>query len=156
MPREGWDALVRGDDCSICADIGKAENRFGFRVAELEVSNLMLARSQYARGYCLLTYREHATDLHLLPQGKFEAFNRDLVRAGTATARVFKADKMNYQLLGNLAPHLHRHVLPRYYGDAASGRPMNPDIGKRVQKRADYDYLIAELQAELGYTQLLA
>lgn len=149
MPRERWDALVRGDNCPICANIGKEENEFAFRVAELEVSDFMLARNQYARGYCLLTYREHASDLHRLPPFKREAFFRDLMRAGAAAASVFRADKMNYQELGNLAPHLHWHIVPRYYGDAAPGRPMRVGAGRRILQRAEYDGLIAALRAEL-------
>jgi diadenosine tetraphosphate (Ap4A) HIT family hydrolase len=31
---------------------------------------------------------------------------------------------MNYQLLGNLVPHLHVHVVPRYLDDPAPGKPM--------------------------------
>ncbi len=149
MPRGRWDELVRGDNCPICADLGKAENKFAFRVAEFKVSNLMLARNQYARGYCLLTYREHATDLHLLPLEKRDSFYRDLMRAGAAVARVFKAEKMNYQQLGNLTPHLHWHIVPRYYGDAAPGRPMNPDAGRRILQRSEYDNMIAALRSAL-------
>ncbi len=150
MPRERWDELVRGDGCPICADIGKPENRYALRVAELQVSNLMLAKNQYARGYCLLILREHATELHLLPQEKREAFYYDLMRAGAAIANVFKADKMNYQQLGNAVPHLHWHIVPRYYGDAAPGRPMRPDAGRRLLERAEYERLIAALRKELG------
>lgn len=148
-PRERWDALVSGDNCPICADLGSVEKKFAIGVAELEVSNLMLVRNQYARGYCLLTYREHATELHLLPQEKRDAFYRDFTRAGAAVARVFKADKMNYQQLGNLTPHLHWHIVPRYYGDAAPGRPMNPDAGRKILRHTEYENMIAALRAEL-------
>lgn len=35
----------------------------------------------------------------------------------------FKNDR-NYQLLGNMVPHLHVHVVPRYLDDAAPQRPL--------------------------------
>lgn len=52
MPRAKWDALVRGEDCPLCEQVGLAENYFSFLVAQLETSNLRLAKNQYARGYC--------------------------------------------------------------------------------------------------------
>lgn len=140
---------MRGDGCPICLDIDKEETQFALRVAELSVSNLMLARNQYTRGYCLLALREHATELHLLSQEKRNAFFDDLTLAGTAIAQVFRADKMNYQQLGNLVPHLHWHIIPRYYGDAAPGRAMNPDAGRRILKEDEYQSMIAELREVL-------
>jgi diadenosine tetraphosphate (Ap4A) HIT family hydrolase len=64
-------------------------------------------------------------------------------------ARVFESDKMNYSLLGNLIPHLHWHIVPRYWSDPAPGRPLNPGGGIRFLKQSKYQRLIAELQAAL-------
>ncbi len=57
MPRERWDALVRGDGCPLCAEIaaGEAENRHGFVVADLRISQLRLSREQHVPGWCVLT-----------------------------------------------------------------------------------------------------
>jgi len=44
-----------------------------------------------------LLFREHACELHELSAEKQAALMRDLLRAGTAIARVFKPDKMNYR-----------------------------------------------------------
>jgi len=125
MPQEKWDALVRGEHCPLCEQVGLVENKFSFLIAQLETSNLRLAKSQYARGYCTPIFREHATELHQRSPEKQAALMRDLARAGTASARVFKPDKMNYQLLGNLVPHIHWHIVPRYWGDPAPGRPLD-------------------------------
>jgi diadenosine tetraphosphate (Ap4A) HIT family hydrolase len=38
--------------------------------------------------------------------------------------RVFAPCHMNYQLLGNLVPHLHVHLVPRYLDDPAPGKPL--------------------------------
>ena len=42
--------------------------------------------------------------------------------------RVFAADKMNYNILGNVSPHLHTHILPRYFTDGAPNRPIDPAL----------------------------
>jgi diadenosine tetraphosphate (Ap4A) HIT family hydrolase len=38
--------------------------------------------------------------------------------------QVFLPCHMNYQLLGNIVPHLHVHLVPRYLDDPAPGRPL--------------------------------
>lgn len=38
--------------------------------------------------------------------------------------RVFSPCHMNYMLLGNIVPHLHVHVVPRYPDDTAPERPL--------------------------------
>ena len=149
MPLTKWTALVQGEGCEICADVDAEESKFGFCVARLQVANLILPKNQYARGYCLLTYREHATELHELVPEKRDAFFHDLTRAATAVAHVFKPIKMNYQILGNLTPHLHCHITPRYWGDPAPGRPLNTFAGRRLLSREEYRRIIEELQSEL-------
>jgi diadenosine tetraphosphate (Ap4A) HIT family hydrolase len=50
---------------------------------------------------------------------------------------------MNLQILGNAIPHLHCHLVPRYYGDPAPSRPIDPETGElhlslnESQQRAD-------------------
>lgn len=38
--------------------------------------------------------------------------------------RVFNPCHMNYMLLGNIVPHLHVHVVPRYLDDSLPERPL--------------------------------
>ncbi len=149
MARDKWDALVAGEPCPICADVKQPQSDFGFLVAQLEVANLILPKNQYARGYCLLTYREHATEIHLLPPSEQMAYFRDLARAGAAIAQVFRPTKMNYQILGNLVPHLHCHIIPRYWGDPAPGRPLNTNAGWRTFKTDKYHQVVSDLQRAL-------
>jgi diadenosine tetraphosphate (Ap4A) HIT family hydrolase len=37
---------------------------------------------------------------------------------------VFKPCHVNYLLLGNIVPHLHVHIVPRYLDDSAPERPL--------------------------------
>ena len=67
---------------------------------------------------------------HELSRADCAAFFDDMVRVGRALERVFEAVKINYQILGNLIPHLHCHITPRYYGDPFPGR--SPEEEPRV------------------------
>ena len=134
----------------LCAEVEKEENDFSFLVARLETSNLRLVKNQFARGYCILLFREHACELHELSMEKQAALMRDVSRTGAAIAHVFKPDKMNYQLLGNAVPHIHWHIVPRYWGDPAPGRPLDAlTSGKRLLKQGEYHQLINELRKAL-------
>jgi len=56
----------------------------------------------------------------------------------------------NYQLLGNAVPHIHWHIVPRYWGDPAPGRPLDAlTSGKRLLKPDEYRQIIDELRVAL-------
>lgn len=128
MARERWEALAEGQGCPACAEVASAEpsNEEGFRVADLEMSRLRLAANQYVKGYCVLLCRRHVREPYQLSKQERRLFFEDMMRAGEALERVFSPLKMNFQILGNAVPHLHAHILPRYYGDPAPHRPLDP------------------------------
>jgi diadenosine tetraphosphate (Ap4A) HIT family hydrolase len=146
MPRGEWDALVR-HDCPMCANVGQSKPVWhGVATGSSNTSKINTS------GYCVLMYREHATELHQISPERQAAFMRDLLRAGGAVARVFQPIKMNYQLLGNAIPHLHWHIVPRYYGDPAPGRPLDAAGHIRRLNPDDYQRIIADLQMALKKT----
>lgn len=70
--------------------------------------------------------RTHVVELHELSEAASLAFMRDLRRVSSAICEVTEAVKLNYEIHGNILPHLHMHFFPRYRGDAFEGRPMDP------------------------------
>lgn len=129
MPRERWDALVRGEGCPLCVEIASSEraNEYGYTIADLNVSRLRLATNQFVTGYCVLISKRHVREPYELSERESFLFLEDMMRAAQALERVFTPVKMNFEMLGNAVPHLHCHILPRYYGDPAPNRPIDPD-----------------------------
>jgi diadenosine tetraphosphate (Ap4A) HIT family hydrolase len=130
MPREQWDALARGETCPLCQEIQSAIpiNEYGFTITDLPMSRLRLASNQFVRGYCVLICNQHVQEPYHLPRIQYLQFFADMTLVAQALERVFQPLKMNFQLLGNAVPHLHAHILPRYYGDAAPHRPIDPNM----------------------------
>jgi diadenosine tetraphosphate (Ap4A) HIT family hydrolase len=128
-PPEEWDALVRGDGCPLCGAVASdaVADAHGHTVADLRLSRLRLASNQSSPGYCILICARHVCEPHELTADERERFFADLCDAGRAIATVFGAFKMNFQLLGNLVPHLHAHITPRYRDDPVPGGPISPD-----------------------------
>jgi diadenosine tetraphosphate (Ap4A) HIT family hydrolase len=126
MPRERWDALVRGEDCPLCEAVAAtvAEDEHGFTVADLSMSRVRLAADQFVPGYCVAICRRHVREPYELERDERGQFFEDVMQLGLALERVFEAVKLNFELLGNSVPHLHCHVKPRFYGDSAPGMPI--------------------------------
>jgi diadenosine tetraphosphate (Ap4A) HIT family hydrolase len=141
MPRERWDALVRGENCPLCAECQSVEpiNEHGYTVADLRLSRLRLAANQFPPGYCVLICTKHVRESYHLTRKEQSLFFSDMMCAAQAIELVFNPVKMNFQLLGNLVPHLHVHIVPRYYGDPAPGRPIGP--GDSVIMLAPQEYV---------------
>jgi diadenosine tetraphosphate (Ap4A) HIT family hydrolase len=154
MPRARWDALVRGEDCPLCAEARAApgyRTDEGHWIADLAVSRLRLAANQWVPGYCVLLCTRHVVEPHELAAADREAFFADVLRAARALQRVFRPVKLNYEILGNSVPHLHCHLTPRYYGDPAPGRPIHQNAERVVLSEDEYAHRVGLIREALAH-----
>ena len=102
-------------ECYFCKNLKPERRRKDpFWIADLSVSTAFLSHNQICRGYTILVYNKgHATELFQLDTGDLQAYAEDLVVIAKAISDVFHPHKMNYELLGNMVPHLHWHIIPR-------------------------------------------
>jgi diadenosine tetraphosphate (Ap4A) HIT family hydrolase len=153
MPRDQWDALVRGEACPVCAEVTGAgrDSDEGYFVADLSVTRLRLQREQHVPGWCVLLLRRHVREPHELPEAERIAFFEDMVRVGRALEQAYASLKINYSILGNLVPHVHAHIQPRYYGDPYPGGVVNPASGQsRMLTERDAGEQILRIRAGLA------
>jgi diadenosine tetraphosphate (Ap4A) HIT family hydrolase len=123
-------------------------------VGALSISTLYLATNQTYRGHCQLIFdRRHACRTDQLTRDEWAAFCDDLFRAQQAILEVTRPDHLNVELLGNVVPHLHWHIIPRYFSDPRWGMPIwttplsaMPDTRLEATERTA---LIAALRAAL-------
>lgn len=141
MPRQEWEALVRGEGCPLCAmlESNVYANDYGYTIADLSISRLRLAANQSVPGYCYLFCKKHVREPYHLGKEERGLFFEDLMRAAQAIEQVFQPIKMNLEMQGNLVPHLHCHIKPRYYGDPAPGAPIHPDRHPIQLTPAEYE-----------------
>ncbi|MDR0452502.1 MAG: HIT family protein [Treponema sp.] len=98
------------------------------KVADLETSALLLTRDQSYKGRCILALNDHKTELFMTGPEELAAWARDLSRAAKALWEAFSPDKINYAAFGDLYPHLHLHLVPKYRGGPEWGRPFVLDL----------------------------
>lgn len=124
MAAASWDDMKQGLGCIF--DAPREDNTSHWDlVARLTVSSWYLPQNQTYRGHGVVVFDpRHATRLDELTAGEWAAYAADLHRVTTATGAVCKPDHMNVESLGNLMPHLHWHVIPRYKNDGRWGQPI--------------------------------
>jgi len=89
------------------------------------VGDAHLERHAIARGHTIVVFRaRHVADFTSLSAAEVAAYWRDVHTVAQVIEGVFAPCHMNYQLLGNMVPHLHVHLVPRYLDDPAPGKPL--------------------------------
>ena len=58
-----------------------------------------------------------------MSEGEQARFFSDAMAAARGLAKLFRPAKMNYEIHGNMVPHLHMHLFPRIPGDVYVGYP---------------------------------
>jgi diadenosine tetraphosphate (Ap4A) HIT family hydrolase len=111
--------------CGICGLIDRCR-RWDFPdfVAELPNSFVILGDAQFYRGYCVVLARAHVNEVHLMPPEKARALFEETVAVGRAIAAATEPLKINYECLGNVEPHVHWHVFPRFKADPMRSAPV--------------------------------
>ena len=91
-------------------------------VARMRSGWAVLGEKQIVPGYCLLLPDPVVADLNALAGDARRQFLDDMARLGDAVLAVTAAERINYEILGNLEPALHAHVIPRYGWEAPERR----------------------------------
>lgn len=107
--------------CPMCR---RWEDDAELRIVEFEYSYLILNRDQFFPGYCLLFAKQHLTELFDLDLKSRQGMMEEVTRTAAALAGLFKPDKINYELLGNMVPHIHWHLVPRFSSEPLWPRPI--------------------------------
>lgn len=139
--------------CGICALIERCRaGSFPDLIVELAHSFVILGDAQFYRGYCVVLAKRHVNELHLMEPAEARALFDELVAVGGAIAAVTQPLKLNYECLGNIEPHVHWHIFPRYAADALRAAPVwaRPEAERKAAlEDAERSRLIQALESEV-------
>lgn len=135
-------------NCFYCED-GEKRRSLMIEICSLSVSTLYLNRDQKHRGRCVLKFKDHKTDLSALTQDENTAFFSDLKKVSQALNELFHPGKINYAIYGDLVPHLHVHIVPKYENGLQWGGPFADDIPKQTLSDDEYRVLVNAIKEKL-------
>ena len=135
---------------NICQMCRRWDTDADLRIAELEHSYVILNRDQFFPGYSLLFTKNHVTELFHLDRDVRTGLMEEVSRVAKAVYDVFSPAKINYELLGNMVPHIHWHIVPRFASEPIWPRPIWAEPHDELQLPAnDYKRHIERIRGAL-------
>ena len=75
-------------------------------------------------GFCRVIWNDHIKEMTDLPIQMRAEFMNTVFAVESAVREVMQPEKINLASLGNLTPHLHWHVIPRFTNDKHFPNPI--------------------------------
>jgi len=139
--------------CELCEQAG------GEVVFRNERLRIVLVADQDYPGFCRVVWNAHVAEMSDLTPIEREQLMSAVWLVEAAVREVMRPDKINLASLGNVVPHLHWHVIPRYADDKhfpapiwaeARREPSQEMLVSRVALLSQLKRTIADRAAHLG------
>lgn len=108
-------------NCPFCAGMG------GDLLFEDDICRVVMVTGEEASafpGFCRVIYKAHVREMSDLPAAERRHLLDVVLATEQAVRTVQQPDKMNLASLGNVVPHLHWHVIPRWHDDSHFPAPI--------------------------------
>jgi diadenosine tetraphosphate (Ap4A) HIT family hydrolase len=111
-----------------------------------------LQREKVVPGYSVAYWHgRHVSEPWELRDDELSGYFGEVNLVSRTLAGLFGSAKMNYQILGNVVPHLHVHILPRGQSDT---RPRAPLVWPPAADSSDGGERIREIDLMRHVTEL--
>ena len=135
-------------NCGYCVG-GEPLAKFGIKICDLKVSQLILFKEQSHPGRVIVAYKDHVSELVDISDEERNLFFEDVATAAKAIHKAFHPDKVNYGAYGDGGCHLHFHLVPKYKDGFEWGTPFAMNPGKTYLTDAEYEEMIEKIKAAL-------
>ena len=138
------------ETCELCSSSG------GERVWENALCRVVSVADPDYPGFCRVILNRHEREMTDLPENEQQELMRIVLAVEATVRRVLNPYKINLASLGNMTPHVHWHIIPRWREDRCF---PNPIWGQAQRNEAslpasiDLDRLNAELTNVLASTR---
>jgi diadenosine tetraphosphate (Ap4A) HIT family hydrolase len=103
-------------NCTLCkADLKPEEGQL---IWQGDDCRIILVNDPDLPGFCRVIWNRHIAEMTDLTYGEREHLMTLVFAVEEAIRQVMHPDKMNIAALGNMVPHIHWHLIPRYKDDA--------------------------------------
>ncbi len=139
---------MKDQNCGYCVG-GEPLAKFGIKICDLKVSQLILFKEQSHPGRVIVAYKDHISELVDLSAEERALFFEDVATAAKAIHKVFGPDKVNYGAYGDTGCHLHFHLVPKYKDGFEWGSTFAMNPGEKFLTDAEYEAMIERIKAAL-------
>lgn len=101
-------------------------------------------------GFCRVVLNQHVREMSDLDESAQMQLMRVVFATEAALRAAFKPEKINLASLGNLTPHLHWHVIPRFRDDRHFPNPIWGDAQREPRPHGSVDLALEVLRATLA------
>ena len=110
--------MIMPGGCELCDGVG------GQLIVDTGLLRVVLIDEPQYPGFCRVIWTAHATEMTDLPAADRSHLMQAVCKVESALRSVMQPQKINLASLGNMTPHLHWHVIPRFVDDAHFPTPV--------------------------------
>ena len=139
---------MKDQNCGYCVG-GEPLAKFGIKICDLDVSQLILFKEQSHPGRCIVAYKDHVSEIVDISEEERNRFFADVAKAARAIHKAFQPDKVNYGAYGDTGHHLHFHIVPKYKGGEEWGSTFEMNSGRTILTDAEYEEMAEAIRQAL-------
>lgn len=128
--------------CELCENFG------GRLLWQDALCRVVLVDDPDYPGFCRVIWANHVKEMTDLPLAERNHLMDVVFAVESAVRQKLRPDKINLASLGNLTPHLHWHVIPRWHGDRHFPNPIWGEMQRDAQPVAP-ENLVEGLSAKI-------
>jgi diadenosine tetraphosphate (Ap4A) HIT family hydrolase len=143
-----WLFQAQKENCPYCRKEEEPERSVTLKF--FKYSELCAQPRVCLKGTCYLIPYEHYVELFEMGDEALLGFMKEVQAAARALKEVSGAFKINYEIHGNTAPHLHLHLFPRCLDDPFAGAPIDTRrVEPPVYQGDDFERFVRAMQVWL-------
>lgn len=136
-------------ECFYCEKNSELQKKM-IEIKEFEYSTFYLNKDQKYYGRSILAFKKHKKEIFELTNIERASFFDELSLVALTLNKVVNPDKLNYAIYGDLVPHLHVHIVPKYKnGDDWGEAFINNSPTVTALSDSDYNSLIQNIREGL-------
>ena len=136
------------DSCFYCEKADKLHSLM-IPISDTGTASVYLNRDQKHPGRCVVALNSHKTEYFQMDEAERNAFFAAVSATAKAIDTVYHPDKINYATFGDLVPHIHVHIVPKYRGGLQWGQPFDDAAPRKLLEQSEYDAAVERLRSAL-------
>ena len=142
--------VAKSENCELCGKVG------GALVWEDALCRVVNVNDPDYVGFCRVILKRHVAEMTDLTHDEQLHVMQIVLAVEASLRRLYQPDKINLASLGNVTPHLHWHVIPRWQDDRHFPNPIWGEVQREpapARRLFDDALLGREITAALDVAQ---